>query len=39
MYSDQPLHFVKVVKMCLMKEEELIRATDSVSNQAICCRF
>ena len=39
MYSDQPLHFVKVVKMCLMKEEELIRATDSVSNQAICCLF
>ena len=39
MYSDQPLHFVKVVKMCLMKEEELIRATDSVSNQAIFCLF
>ncbi|WAR04283.1 STA5B-like protein [Mya arenaria] len=33
MYSEQPMQFVKVVKMCLAKEEEMIRATDSQSDQ------
>ncbi|XP_052803181.1 signal transducer and activator of transcription 5B-like isoform X2 [Mya arenaria] len=35
MYSEQPMQFVKVVKMCLAKEEEMIRATDSMMSPSI----